>query len=252
MACSSVISRTPPPSAGVGMRMKRSILLRHADERVHRLAVAGAGELEHDREAEIGDERKRMRRIDRERRQHREDVLQEIIFQPAAVGLLQAVGIDQHDVLGLELLAKLPPARLLVAGEAGDRLADPQQSARSASARRGFASAMPARTCPLRPATRTMKNSSRLLAEIERKRTFSNSGCWGFSASSSTRRLKCSQDSSRLINRSGLRARSGPIRRRRAAVSAMAEQFLFQNRGLCSVDHDVHDRYMTAHDGRHW
>ncbi len=55
--------------------MKRSILLRHADERVHRLAVARARELQRDREAEIGNERERMRRIDRERRQHREDVV---------------------------------------------------------------------------------------------------------------------------------------------------------------------------------
>ena len=47
-------------------------LLRHADQRVHRLAVADARELQREREAEIGDERERMRRIDRERRQHRE------------------------------------------------------------------------------------------------------------------------------------------------------------------------------------
>ena len=49
-------------------------LVRHADQRVHRLAVAGARKLQRDGEAEIGNERERMRRIDRERRQHREDV----------------------------------------------------------------------------------------------------------------------------------------------------------------------------------
>ena len=37
-------------------------LVRHADERVHRLAVARARELERDGEAEIGNERERMRR----------------------------------------------------------------------------------------------------------------------------------------------------------------------------------------------
>ena len=44
----------------------------------------------------------------------------------------------------------------------------------------GLRVVMPARTWPLRPATRTMKNSSRLLAEIDRKRTRSNSGWLAF------------------------------------------------------------------------
>src|SRR6516164_10170622 len=48
-----------------------------------------------------------------------------------------------------------------------------------------------------------MKNSSRLLAEIDRNRTRSSSGWLGLSASSSTRRLKWSHDNSRLTNRSG-------------------------------------------------
>src|SRR5262245_57311194 len=46
-------------------------LVRHADERIHRLAVARARELERDGEAEIGNERERMRRIDGERGQQR-------------------------------------------------------------------------------------------------------------------------------------------------------------------------------------
>src|SRR6185503_2471940 len=102
-------------------------LLRHTNERVHRPAIARAPELKRDREAEIGNEWKRMRRIDRQRRQHRENVLQEIIFEPGAVGLLQAVGFDQHDVSSFELFAKFAPACLLIAGEAGDRLADPHK-----------------------------------------------------------------------------------------------------------------------------
>src|SRR5262245_27990963 len=63
---------------------------------------------------------------------------------------------------------------------------------------------MPSRIWPARPATRTMKNSSRLAAEIDRKRTRSSSGCEGFCDSSSTRRLNCSQENSRLTKRSGL------------------------------------------------
>ena len=66
---------------------------------------------------------------------------------------------------------------------------------------------MPARTCARRPATRTMKNSSRLFAEIDRNLNRSMSGCSRL-ADSRTRRLKPSHDSSRLMKRSGLDARS--------------------------------------------
>ncbi len=45
---------------------------------------------------------------------------------------------------------------------------------------------MPSRTWPARPATRTMKNSSRLSAEIDRKRSLSSSGCLVLRASSRT------------------------------------------------------------------
>jgi polyphosphate kinase len=48
------------------------------------------------------------------------------------------------------------------------------------------------------PATRTMKNSSRLLAKIARNLARSSNGVAGSSASVSTRPLKSSQDSSRL------------------------------------------------------
>src|SRR3546814_15552595 len=64
-------------------------------------------------------------------------------------------------------------------------------------------SSIPWSCCPLSPATRTMKNSSRLLPEIDRKRSRSSSGCAGLRASSITRRLTASHDSSRLKKRSG-------------------------------------------------
>ena len=66
--------------------------------------------------------------------------------------------------------------------------------------------ATPAAIRRLRPATRTMKNSSRFEAKIARNRTRSSSGSDGSSASSSTRVLKCSQDTSRSRNRSGSRS----------------------------------------------
>src|SRR5204863_10101889 len=74
----------------------------------------------------------------------------------------------------------------------------------------GLRSVMPSRTWALMPATRTMKNSSRLLAEIDRNRTRSSAGWPVLTESSSTRRLKCSQESSRLMKRSGLWAIVGP------------------------------------------
>ncbi len=62
--------------------------------------------------------------------------------------------------------------------------------------------ATPAAMRRLRPATRTMKNSSRLLAKIARKRARSSSGRLSSSASSSTRWLNRSHDSSRSMKRS--------------------------------------------------
>src|SRR5690606_9652 len=59
---------------------------RHAHERIQRTPVAVARQLERERKAEIGDERKRMRRIDRERRQYGEDVLEEMPVEPVAFG----------------------------------------------------------------------------------------------------------------------------------------------------------------------
>src|SRR5215471_14488286 len=55
----------------------------------------------------------------------------------------------------------------------------------------------------LSSATRTMKNSSRLELKMERNLTRSSKGTLGSCASSSTRRLNSSHDSSRLMNASG-------------------------------------------------
>src|SRR5215467_1001070 len=55
----------------------------------------------------------------------------------------------------------------------------------------------------LSSATRTMKNSSRFELKMERNFTRSSSGTLGSCASSSTRRLNSSHDSSRLTNASG-------------------------------------------------
>ena len=74
--------------------------------------------------------------------------------------------------------------------------------------RRARRAVTPALAWPISPATRTEQNSSRLLALMDTKRSRSSSGWRSFSASSSTRWLKSSQDSSRLMKRSGS---AGPI-----------------------------------------
>ena len=109
-------------------------LVRHADQRVHRLAVAGAHQLQRDREAEIGNERERMRRIDRQRRQQREHLAKEVILQPGLFLARHLRTVDQHDAGLDEFDAQLPPARLLVAGERRDRLGDARQLLRRSQA----------------------------------------------------------------------------------------------------------------------
>ena len=59
------------------------------------------------------------------------------------------------------------------------------------------------KACSRRPATRTMKNSSRFELKIARNFTRSSSGLFASSASSSTRALNSSQLSSRLMKCSG-------------------------------------------------
>ncbi len=177
-------------------------LRRHADERVHRPPVMDARELQRQREAEIGDEGERVRRVDGERREHGEDVAEEEVVQHRAVGLVDVGAVHQHDAARNQLRAQLAPARLLVLGQLGDGGGDERQLLGGGEPV-GAAAAESSRTCSFRPATRTMKNSSRLLAEMERKRSCSSSGCSRLEASSSTRRLNSSQDSSRLMKRSG-------------------------------------------------
>ena len=58
-------------------------------QRLHAIAVADPLELQRQAEAAIGDERERMRRVDRERRQHREDLGHEALFEPGAVARLE-------------------------------------------------------------------------------------------------------------------------------------------------------------------
>ena len=96
----------------------------NAHQRAHRLAVARIEEFERQRESQIGDERKRMRRIDRERRQNREHLREEIVLQPLPLATGQIADLEDHDAVGGEFGLQRLPARLLRGDQCGDALAD--------------------------------------------------------------------------------------------------------------------------------
>ena len=80
-----------------GMRMKRSILPGMRISAFIGLPSDTRAQLQRDGEAEARDERERMRRIDRKRRQQREDVVEEMILDPGPLRLGEVVAVDQHD-----------------------------------------------------------------------------------------------------------------------------------------------------------
>ena len=69
--------------------MKRLQLRRHRDQGGEILVVAPVGQRQRDGEAQIGNEGKGMRRIDRQRRQHRENLLVELGVEKVAVARLE-------------------------------------------------------------------------------------------------------------------------------------------------------------------
>ena len=115
VAPSIEISRTSPAVAGLRQTDEPLDAIRHADQRIHRLAVLGARKLQRDREAEIGNERERMRRIDGERRQQRKNVAEKVILEPGLLRLAD-IGPSISDDAGFrERRPQLAPLRLLIA-----------------------------------------------------------------------------------------------------------------------------------------
>ena len=96
----------------------------HADQRIHRLAVGNARQMQRHGKAEAGDERERMRRIDRQRRQQRENIVEEMILDPCPLGFGHVAAIDQNDSDLGENAAQIAPDRLLIGGELRDRFID--------------------------------------------------------------------------------------------------------------------------------
>ena len=122
-----ILQRDEPCASGFGIVDRQAdvaVDLRgHADEGDHLLA-ARRGEFQHQREAEIGNEGERMRRIDGQRREHREHVGEEIILQPDPLAFRDFIGLHQHDAGGREFHAQPAPLFLLRGLQPPDGLAD--------------------------------------------------------------------------------------------------------------------------------
>src|SRR5208337_5071036 len=69
----------------------------NAHERAHRSAVLRIEQFERQGESKIGNERERMRRIDREGRENRKDVLKEVFLQPVPLATRQIRDVENDD-----------------------------------------------------------------------------------------------------------------------------------------------------------
>ena len=99
-------------------------LLGDHDEPVDRRTVV-ARQLDNEDERPVRDERERVRRIDRDRRQNRQQAVDKALLQPDAVGLRQCLMAEDGDLFGRHLPLQLRPAALLAVYEpianGGDR-----------------------------------------------------------------------------------------------------------------------------------
>src|SRR5262245_3013238 len=105
----------------------------------------------------------------------------------------------------------------------------------------------PAQMRCFRSATRTMKNSSRFELKMDRNLTRSRSGTVGSWASSSTRRLNSSHDSSRLIMRSDMA--SALVSERLAKQQRVAHALFADGQAVIPAEHhELLDHDRAGHD----
>ena len=120
-----------------------------------RLALA-AVELEHDADALVRDERERVRRVDRDRRQDGDRLLVEALAQELEVDLRQLGHVQHRDTLVAQQGGELVPAALLDAGQRPDALLDRGQRFHAASCRPAPTGGIGSCATSIRPDTRTM------------------------------------------------------------------------------------------------
>jgi hypothetical protein len=89
--------------------------------------VAGAHQREQDAHALVGDERERVRRIDRLRGDHRQHVFVEPVAQPLAVGARKAATIDDMDAFAGQFVGDLHQRIVLGIDETGGGIAHHRQ-----------------------------------------------------------------------------------------------------------------------------
>ena len=106
-----------PPVPRLGQPNEPFDAVGHTDQRIHRLAVLGARELQGDGETKVGNERERVRRIDGERGQQGENVGKKIIFEPRLFRLGDVGAIHEGDTDAAERSAQFAPLRLLILHE---------------------------------------------------------------------------------------------------------------------------------------
>ncbi len=97
---------------------------RQTHERLQCLSIPRPNQLQRQCEAKVGNEGKGMRRINRERRQHREDSVEEMVLEPLALRLRQLGRLENDNADFGDLAAQLAPAPQLLVCEPDDALAD--------------------------------------------------------------------------------------------------------------------------------
>src|SRR6185437_6183330 len=88
----------------------------HANERVHRLAVGDPRQLKRNGKAKAWNEWEGVSWVDRQRRQQRENIMEEVVLDPRPLGFGDFAAFDEHDANGCESLVQIAPDRLLVVG----------------------------------------------------------------------------------------------------------------------------------------
>ena len=97
---------------------------RQADQGLAVLVVDRPEQFEGDREAEIGNERERMRGINGKRCQNRENMSEEMLTQPFRFNFVEIRRIEEDYSSALQLLAQFAPAPLLFRRQEADALAE--------------------------------------------------------------------------------------------------------------------------------
>ena len=180
----------------------------YVDDRQRRAGQDGRDrwpERDDETEGAVDEMREGVARIDGERRHHREERTAEVLVQDLGLLGRRPPSDGRSGCPRRPGAAGCPPGSTGAApGRARARARRRPPASGTARARRRRRSGRPTQIRCLRSATRTMKNSSRFELKIDRNLTRSRRGTVGSWASSSTRRLNSSHDSSRLIMRSDM------------------------------------------------